>query len=206
MLIIFFLGVVVFVSSYGHLVVDGYGVSLKKRGRRVVVICGDEVREFAVKGIREIIVSGRASISSELLKALALSGVGVLITSFTGIPLARVVSARAGGTAKNRLMQYKALLNGCGCMVIKYLLLGKLRNQISNLRYYSRARRDIEEKELLYEKAEYVKELAGKLEDLEVGGDIGGCREEIMAIEAQAASIYWDGMKKVLGRYGFREN
>ena len=194
-----------FVSSYGHLVVDGFGVSLSKKRGRILVRSSEGKWEFAIKNVREVIVSGKASITSDLLKTLAANGVGLLITSYTGLPLARLMPARAGGTARNRVEQYRALEDGRGCWIIKYLLLGKLRNQASNLRYYSKARKDMEEKTMLYDKASMIKEFADKLEKKDPGEGLKACREELMAVEAQAASIYWDGMRIVYSDYGFRE-
>ncbi len=198
-------GDLMFVSSHGHLIVEGFGVSLRKKRGRILIVSSEGKREVAIKNIREVIISGKVSITSELLRTLAYNGVDLLLTSYTGTPLARLIPARMGGSAVNRVEQYKALEDGRGCWIIKYLLLGKIRNQASNLRYYSKIRKDLEEKKRLYDMASMVKDFAEKLEKKDPGRELGVCREELINIEAQAANIYWSGMKTVYSIYGFEE-
>ncbi|OYT39718.1 MAG: CRISPR-associated endonuclease Cas1 [Desulfurococcales archaeon ex4484_58] len=193
------------VSSLGHLIIEGYGVSLRKKRGRLLVVSSEGKWEFAFKNLREIIITGKASISTDLLKALAFNGVDLIVTTYTGTPLVRLVPARAGGTVRNRVEQYKCLEDGRGCIIARDLIVGKGRNQASNLRYYSKARSSPSESRELYEKASMIKELVEKLKNYEPHGDLRVCREEIMAYEAQIANIYWDAMKIVYGEYGFRE-
>ncbi|WP_244372492.1 CRISPR-associated endonuclease Cas1 [Staphylothermus marinus] len=194
-----------FLTDWGHLVVDDYGVFLRKKHGRIVVVSRGGREEFPVRRVREVIISGKAGISTELLKLLADSGIDVLVTSYTGRPVALFVHARSGGSVRNRIEQYRSLEDGRACKAAAMIISGKLSNQVSNLKYYSKPRKNIsQESKILYEKAEEIKKLREKLRDIETS-DLGKCRENIMSIEAQAANTYWDGMRIVLGKYGFKE-
>ena len=195
----------VFLTGWGHLVVDDYGVFIgKKHGR--IVVSGRGVREeFPVKRVRMVIVSGKAGIGADLLRFLADAGVDVLITSSTGRPLGLFVHARCGGTVRNRVEQYKSLEDGRACRAAAMIIAGKLGNQVSNLKYYSKSRgRRGEEARILYEKGEEIKALKESLKEIETK-DLEECRRKIMSVEAQAANIYWDGMRLVFSEYGFKE-
>lgn len=195
-----------YLTEWGHLVVDDYGVFLRKRHGRILLVFSDgSKKEFALRRIREVIISGKVGISSDLLKYLANNGIDVLITSSTGRPLARIVYARHGGTARNRYEQYKAIEDGRACRIARMIIAGKLSNQVSNMKYYSKSRsKDRSQSKTLYEKGNMIKELKEKLDYIKTT-DLDECRKEVMSIEAQAANIYWDGMKIILGKYGFKE-
>ena len=195
----------VFLTDWGHLVVDDYGVFIgKKHGR--IVVSGRGVREeFPVRRVRMVVVMGKAGIGSDLIRFLSDCGVDVLITSSTGRPVALVVHARTGGTVRNRLEQYRSLEDGRACRLACMIIGAKLGNQASNMKYYSKARsgnRMVSRE--LYERGEMIKELKEKLKEISCD-NLDDCREAVMSIEAQAANIYWDGMKHVLGDYGFKE-
>ncbi len=189
-------------TEYGHLIIDEFGAALKKRRRRILVVTGSGKSEVPIKSVRDVIIAGKATISSELLKDLCESGVGVLFTSPTGKPVARVVAAKLGGTADNRVEQYRSVEDERGVEVAKVLIEGKIRNQISNLRYYSKSRRMSEEAAELYDAAMKLKE---KLEELQ--GEEFSCLEEarrrILAYEGEAANVYWSAMKLVFDKWGF---
>ncbi len=200
---IYYTGELMFISSFGHLIIDDYGVFLRKKRGRLLVVSRDGKYEFAFRNLREVIVTSGVSISSDLLRALAWNGIDLVITSHTGTPLARLIPARMGGTTRNRIEQYRALDDGRACRIMRDLIIGKGRNQVSNLKYYSKARSG-DESLKLYEKASMIKDLVSKLKTYE-GGDLDKCREDVLSYESQMANIYWSGIGIVCGRYGFRE-
>lgn len=193
-------------TDWGHLVIDDYGVFVGKKHGRIVVSSREGGRdEVPVRRVRMVVVMGKASISSDLLRFLANCGVDVLFTSPTGRPAALVVHARCGGTVRNRLEQYRSLEDGRACRLAAMIISAKLGNQASNMKYYSKARgKSKAESKDLYERGEKIKELKASLNSID-SSDLDECREKIMSVEAQAASIYWEGMRHVLGDYGFRE-
>jgi len=191
-------------TEYGHLIVDEFGAVLKKRKKRILLIKEDEKREIPVKSVRDVIISGKVSISSELIKTLVESGVDVLFTSPMGRPIARVVGAKVGGTAENRYEQYKSLEDSRGVRIAKAVISGKIRNQISNVRYYSKSRRMNEVvSEKLYDIYIAMKERFEGLKDEEFG-DLDSARKKILAYEGECANLYWKGIGLVLDRYDFK--
>jgi len=191
------------ITEYGHLIVDDFGAVLKKKKRRILIISDGGKEEIPIKSVRDLIISGKISISSEIIKALAESGVDILFTTPTGKPVARVVNAKAGGTAENRYEQYKSLEDGRGIKIAKSVILGKIRNQMSNLRYYSKSRRMNEIiSSKLYEayssiKIKYEQLQSEDFESLEVA------RKRILAYEGECANYYWDGIKLALDDWNF---
>jgi len=190
-------------TDYGHLLIDEFGVTLKKRKRRILIASKEGKEEIPVKSIRDVIISGKANVSSEVLKMLAESGVDVLFTTPMGKPVARLVSAKLGGTALNRIEQYKSVEDSRGIKVAKLIIAGKTRNQMSNVRYYSKSRRLNEVLSLklyeLYEaiKSRYEQFLSEEYEDLD------SARKSILAYEGEVANYYWDAIKLSLDDWNF---
>ena len=190
-------------TEYGHLLIDDFGVTLRKKKKRILIITKEGKEEIPIKSVRDVIISGKANISSELLKALAESGVDVLLTTPMGKPVARVVSAKLGGTALNRIEQYKSLEDSRGVKIAKFIIAGKTRNQMSNVRYYSKSRRMNEELSTrLYEIYEAIKRRYETFleEDFE---DLEAARKRILAYEGEIANYYWDAIKLSLDGWNF---
>ena len=193
-----------YLTEYGHLIVDEIGASLKKKKKRILIIQKEKKAEIPVKSVRDVIITGKVSISSELINFLCQSGISLLLTSTTLRPIARLVSVKLGGTAENRIEQYESIKDERSSEIGKTIITGKMRNQISNLRYYSKSRRMNEpESRILYQLSEKIKE---KLEGLKVEEfhEIEEARRRILAYEGEAANIYWEGMKLVFSKWNFR--
>ncbi|MGC8933482.1 MAG: CRISPR-associated endonuclease Cas1 [Candidatus Methanodesulfokora sp.] len=191
-------------TEYGHLLVDGFGVSLRKKRGRILVVKGGEKKEFPIKSIKEIVVMGKAAISSELLKVLAQSGVDMLITTPTGRPVARLMPAKAGGTARNRYEQYRSLEDRRGIEIARAVIIGKIRNQASNLSYYSKSRRMNEKiSSELYEAAQKLKNEMEELQEEEFQ-DINDARRRIMARESRCADLYWEKVSLIMEDWKFK--
>lgn len=192
-----------YLTEYGHLVVDEFGAKLKKIRKRIEVSTVEEKQEFPVKSVKDVIISGKVNISSELLKYLSESGVGVLFTTPTGRPVARVVSAKLGGSSENRYEQYDSLRDERGVEIARNLIAGKIRNQMSNLRYYSKSRRMNEDvSKELYRISQSLREILDRIQSREYSS-LEDARKEFITIEGEAANQYWDGMKIVLSRWNF---
>ncbi len=190
-------------TEYGHLIIDEFGAVLKKKKKRILVIADNRKDEIPIKSVRDLIISGKVSISSELIKELAESGVDILFTSPTGKPVARVVNAKSGGTAENRYEQYRSLEDIRGIRIAKSIISGKIRNQMSNVRYYSKSRRMNEViSSKLYDIYRIIKEKFEKLssEDFD---DLNSARKRLLAYEGECANYYWNGIKLALDSYNF---
>lgn len=190
-------------TEYGHLLIDEFGIKLKKKRRRILLIYNNKKEEIPIKSVKELIISGKASITSELIKSLVEQGVDILFTSPMGKPVARVVHTKLGGTAANRYEQYKSINDQRAIEVAKAVIFGKIRNQTSNLRYYSKSRRMNEEiSSKLYDSYKILKEKAEKLKN-EDFNDLDFARKKILAYEAECANVYWDGLKLILRKWNF---
>lgn len=190
-------------TEYGHLLIDEFGASLKKKKKRLLIITDDKKEEIPIKSIKDLVISGKVSISSELIKALAESGVDILFTTPMGKPVARVVSAKMGGTVENRYEQYKSLEDGRSILIAKSIILGKIRNQMSNIRYYSKSRRMNEVlSSRLYDIYVQIKEKFERLQSDEFE-DLDSARKKLLAYEGECANYYWDGIKLALDDWNF---
>jgi len=190
-------------TEYGHLIVDDFGAILKKKKKRILIITDDKKEEIPMKSVRDVIISVKISISSELIKDLAESGIDILFTTPTGKPVARVVNVKIGGTAENRYEQYKSMEDARGVKIAKSVILGKIRNQMSNIRYYSKSRRMNEEiSSKLYDIYMLIKEKYELLQNEEFD-DLDVARKRILAYEGECANYYWDGIKLALDDWNF---
>jgi len=195
----------VFLTEYGHLVVDDFGGFLGKKYGRIVYVNRGVKEEFPVKRVRDVVVLGDVSVSSDLIRFLSSSGVSVLFATATGRPLARVVGVRVGGSSANRLAQFRAQGSEAGVVFAKSMVAGKIANMVSNLKYYSKARRASPEvSEKLYGYAERLKALLDELEALRLGS-LEEARPAILSVEGRASALYWEGMAHELGEWGFKE-
>jgi len=190
-------------TEYGHLIVDEFGAILRKKRKRILVVTDNKKEEIPIKSVKDLIIIGKVSISSELIKTLAESGVDILFTTPTGKPIARVISARMGGTAKNRYEQYKSLEDHRAIIIAKSIIAGKIRNQMSNIRYYSKSRRMNEVlSSKLYDIYLKIKEKYTKLQNEEFE-DLDNARKKLLAYEGECANYYWDGIKLILDNWNF---
>ena len=190
-------------TEYGHLIIDEIGALLKKKRKRLLIITKEKKEEIPLKIIRDVIVIGKVSMSSELIKTLTESGIDLLIATPFGKPIARIVGAKAGGAAENRYEQYKSLNDERGIYIAKAVIIGKLRNQCSNMRYYSKSRRATPEiSAKLYEIYEILKRKMQNLEN-EKFANLDEARKKIMTYEGECANFYWDGMKFVFEKWNF---
>ena len=185
----------------GYLVVNDFGAVLRKKRRRVLVSSKEGKREIPVKNILQVIITGKVMLTSDLISFLADSGIDILFATPTGKPKAIVVASKLGGTAENRREQYRAVEDERGFLIAKTLIAGKIKNQFSNLRYYSKARRASEEiSSKLFDAYEELKSYISQLDALEYSNE---WREGVMSIEARAASVYWQSLALFLREFGF---
>ncbi len=191
------------ITEFGHLIIDEFGVYLRKKRKRILIIHENNKKEISAKNIKEIVIMGKALISSELIKFLCQQGIDILFSSPTGKPLARVVSTRLGGTMENRVEQYKSLYDDRGITIAKQVIVGKIKNQMSNMRYYSKSRRATKDVALdLYDRYKILKERAESLENEEFN-NLEEARKKIFAYEGECSGIYWQGMSIILKNWDF---
>lgn len=183
-----------------RLVVNEPGLFLGTRGGVITVSKGREKRlEVPVAKVDVVAVLTRgASFSSALVRLLSKHNVPIVFYSPSGLPLSVCRGLTAGSVAL-RKKQYEVQSGESGFTLAKLFAEGKMLNQASLL--YSMARnREVSDPPLakqLHEACRLVRDVVRRVR--EVGLDRGG-REEVVRLEAEAAKIYWDGVKQALSK------
>ena len=142
--------------------------------------------------VEQITVLGNGiSVSSDAVALADQLGVELVFASYYGKPLSRLIPATLGGTVKTRREQYLAYKDERGLELAKAFVWGKLRNQASLLKSFSKKWKG--EKEDLWHEfrsaAAEIEQMAGRLDEVE--GDLEDARGKIMGIEGYGAEIYW---------------
>ncbi len=191
-----------------ELVVSQYGVFLGKKSERVVVRTnGKTVQEVPLAGLEQINFLGEgAALSTDLIKECAERGVQINLLSHSGRPYAKLSAPTLTATILTRREQLLAYSDERGTLLAKAFIHAKLQNQANLLRYFAKYRRTAAPEifALLMEKVEKV--LAYRRELAEVAEDalVDEARNEILSIEAHAASHYWQAFAALVDpRYAF---
>lgn len=178
-----------------------FGASLKKRGERFVITReGKEPVEVPAEEVSRILLIGRGiSMSVDALHLAAERGASVSLLTFSGRPVAEFVGVGALDRTRRRKEQLRASEDARGVRIAKGFVAGKLRNQIANLRYFGKSRKENapELHAALAGHARAIETLAGQVEAV-AGAFIRDCRAVLMNIEARAAQAYWAGLRALL--------
>ncbi|WP_373839847.1 CRISPR-associated endonuclease Cas1 [Methanospirillum sp.] len=113
-------------SDRADIVINGYGASLRKKSNRFFIENDGEKYEFAATQIKQILITGAASISSEALKLASDEGVDIVICKRNGDPSCRVLPCNAGGIATTRRHQIIAAGNEIGHALITLIIRAKI--------------------------------------------------------------------------------
>jgi CRISPR-associated protein Cas1 len=187
------------------LILDDYGTVVRRKRMRLLIINSKKgiKEEVPVKAVRELVVLTKTSLSTNVIKLLVENGAGITICSYFGKPVARITGTRLGGSSINRKLQYKASISKEGFLLIKEILKAKIDGQRINLRYYAKSKRSTEVSDVFLSANRKLSELIGELEILDAD-NIGEAREQLLNIEARAASTYWGAIAKIYGTgFGF---
>jgi len=190
-----------------RLVVDGFGKFIGKENQLIVVReKGRVIKRMKPDELKQVIIAGSASISSEAVKLMLKNAVDVVFIDRSGHVAGRLMHPFVG-TAKTRREQYLAYNDERGVVLAKEFAKAKLRNQVSVLSNLAKARRDSnpEVAERLMQAREGVKTSIEKLEGVS-GEKIEDVREEIMGIEGIASQEYWNALSLIFPEeYGFKQ-
>jgi len=186
-----------------RLIVNEPGIFVGTRGGMITVSKRGEKRlEVPVAKVDTVIVLTRgASFSSALMRLLSKHSIPMVFYSHLGVPLA-ICKGFTAGSISLRKKQYEAQSGEVGFGLAKLFALGKVLNQSSLL--YSMARnREVSDPplaRLLHEATRAVKDTARMLEGLGLDMGSDGVRKEIVKLEAEAAKVYWEGVKQALSK------
>ncbi|MEM1994208.1 MAG: CRISPR-associated endonuclease Cas1 [Nitrososphaerales archaeon] len=184
-----------------RLVVNEPGLFVGTRGGMITVQKkGERVVEVPVAKVDAVVVLTRgASFSSALMRLLSKHNVPLVFYSSHGLPLL-VCRGLTAGSVMLRKKQYEAQGKVVGLKLAKLFAAGKMFNQSSLL--YSMARnREVSDPplaKLLHEAVRSVRSVLRRLEELCCEDGADKVREEILRLEAEAARVYWDGVRQAL--------
>jgi len=182
-----------------RLVVDGWGKLVCKEDNQVVVKEGGKVvqREIA-SNLRQVLITGSGSLTSDSILLLAENGVDVLFLNWKGEVTARIScpEMRTVGTRKEQYYAYKDKRSG---ILAKSFVYGKVKNQYALLGTFAKSRKESD-----VEKAEFIlkgrESLLGLIEDIAKVNEenIDKIRDELIGLEGKCSAIYWDCFSKII--------
>ncbi len=189
-----------------RLVVDGFGKYIGRENELIVVKeKGKVVRRVKPDELKQIIIAGKASLSSDAVKIMLKNAVDVAFIDRRGEVIGRLMHPFVG-TAKTRREQYLAYNDERSVTLAKEFVNAKLRNQISVLSNLAKARKDSnpELAERLMDAREEIKLSINTLGEVS-GSKIEDVREEILGIEGSASQEYWNSLSLIFPPdYGFK--
>jgi len=190
-----------------RLVVDGFGKFVGKKSDRIVVKeKGRTLHHARVEDLRQVVISGKGSISFDALEHLGSFGVDVIVIDWKGMVTARLAS-REMRTVKTRREQYYAYRDERGGLLAKQFVLAKMRNQYATLGTLAKSRKETSPAvaEELSKRREEVSEQIRKVETVEER-PVDGIRGSLMGLEGYASTAYWGGIYGVVPEeFGFND-
>ncbi len=188
-----------------RLVVDGFGKFVGMEGNLIVVKeKGKAVRKVKADDLRQVVITGKSSISSDAIKLLLKNRVDVVFLE-RGEVIGRLTHPLVG-TAKTRREQYYAYNDRRSVHLSKEFVKAKMRNQMTILLNLAKTRKESNPNaaRFLVESKNEIERCLKELEGLEAER-IDEVRDKILGIEGVASKYYWDGISEVIPEeYGFR--
>jgi CRISPR-associated protein Cas1 len=180
-----------------RLVIDGFGKFIGKEENLIVVKEKGKTKKANPSELTQVIITGKASISSDAIDLLLKNSVDVVFIDKHGEITGRL-SHPFIGMAKTRREQYLAYNDKRSVELSKEFALAKLRNQMAILANLAKARKE-SNKEAAEEIMEERSEIGRTISNLkEVDGNrIDSVREEILGIEGKASNHYWNSLRLI---------
>ncbi|RLI78637.1 CRISPR-associated endonuclease Cas1 [Archaeoglobales archaeon] len=181
-------------------VVDGFGKFIGKEGNLIVIKGRSSKRKLNPSELKQIIVIGKAGISSDAIELLMKNSVDVVFLS-KGEITARL-SHPSLGMAKTRREQYYAYHDRRSVELSKEFVIAKLRNQMAILSNLAKSRKG-DVGDYLMEKRKEIENVIHQLSKLN-GERIDDVRQEILGLEGKASNHYWDSLRLIFPKeYNF---
>jgi len=182
------------------ILLDDFGMFLGRKRGRFSIRKGGERLEVSVDDAEAIICTSQGvAVSASALRLAVEHGVQVVFAGYRGWPYAVLMPTTLTGSVRARREQFKAYNDARGCMLAKSFVMGKVLNQASLLKLMAKNRRDFNPQlaEELYKAGRSVGHIAERVK-AEPERPIEEARLNLMNLEAEAAKIYWDAVKKLL--------
>lgn len=110
------------------LVINGYGASLRKKSNRIVVEHDGTIVEYPVGTIRQILITGAASITSGVMTLAASEGIDLVVAHAHGAPSCRVHPCAPTGIVTTRRRQLEAASTNVGYHLVARCIAAKIRH------------------------------------------------------------------------------
>lgn len=178
-----------------RLAIDGYGRSLSAElGQIVVKEKGKIIERKNPSELRQIIFSGKGSISSEAIRLLGTHGVDVIFLDYDGSVIARISSPELR-TVAVRKEQYYAYKDERGLILSKEFVKAKMRNQLALLGSLAKRRKDTQAEvaQNLQTARDHIELLLEEVENIK-GGCIDDVRESLQGFEGNSSRMYWNSI------------
>ncbi len=198
-----------------RLVVDGFGKFVSCEGTNIVI------REFSgsggdrhkktlhyvpVESLRQVIISGKGSISTDAINLLAKSQVDVVIIDSRGEVTAKVAPVEFR-TVRTRREQYYAYNDSRSGYLAKKFIEGKAKNQYAYLGTLAKVRKDVhpDAANALISARERIRPLIDSIAAFP-DAPIERIRNPLMGTEGMISDIYWKAVRNVIPpEFGFQE-
>jgi CRISP-associated protein Cas1 len=180
------------------LIVSDYGAFVGLKGRRLrVTVPNLPPQEAPIMHLITVQIATRsASISAAALGACCEAGVPVLFVDPVDGNYASVLSPHLTTVTVSRHAQIAAINTDLGVSIARQIASGKIRSQITNLRYLAR-RLDEEAAEVFRLAQLDLTDYVAALEAVD-GSSIGAVRDKFMGIEGRSARVYWDALDMLI--------
>jgi CRISPR-associated protein Cas1 len=171
---------------------DANGIKTPKKSR-------DEI-ELPLFRVREIVIgSPGVAISADLVEAYCERGIRLSFLTRSGKPYAMLSSPMLTATVITRREQLAAYNDSRGVELAKAIVRGKLGNQASLLKYFSKYLKEsnpiaFDELSALVEPLAKCRKDAAQIDEL----NIDAAREALLSIEGLAGRIYWKGVRMLI--------
>ena len=182
-----------------RLVIDGFGKFVGKKSSRIVVKeKGKTLHHARVEDLRQVVISGKGSISFDALELLGAHGVDLIVVNWKGEVTARLAS-REMRTVKTRREQYYAYRDERSGILAKHFIIAKMKNQYATLGTLAKSRKDTSPNiaERLTRKRETVLKEIRRVEGLKEK-PVDVIRGSLMGLEGFASASYWEGIGKII--------
>ncbi|MCL4436948.1 MAG: CRISPR-associated endonuclease Cas1 [Thaumarchaeota archaeon] len=150
------------------------------------------------ENLRQVIITGHGSISTDALVLLSTYGVDLILIDWKGKVVSRL-SAPEMRTVFTRREQYIAYKDSRSGYLAKAFVLAKMKNQKALLGTFAKNRKETDSAaaERITHFKNVIEDLITRLEAFEPAS-IDTSRPSILGFEGSASSTYWDGIKEVV--------
>lgn len=191
-----------------HLVADQFGSHIGKQSERLRISkAGETLLQAPLLHLESVHILNRGvSVSADALEACCERGIPVYFLDSRGTPYASVYAAGLMGTVLTRREQMRAYDDERGAHLARQMASGKIHNQSTTLKYLAKSRKETPEGEHLRLAAFDLVDRIALVDQLPAEVKVAALRDQLMAIEGNAARVYWAAVRLVIpAEYGWEK-